>query len=265
MTIKNSIKRIYHQVNYNLFLSRFDRDLLDSRSKRSGQIDLFGTPFFYHHGKAFYETYQEIFEQNIYSFLPKTDTPLIIDCGANIGLSLLFFIKQYPKAKIIAFEPDQSVLSYLKKNLNCNKLDKVELHEKAVWDSVTELKFYTDNGMGGRVETAYKNQEAVTIETVRLRDFLKSPVAMLKIDIEGAEYTVLKDCEDVLTNVSNLFVEYHSFNNEEQHLDDILAILKKSGFRYHLKESFSRKKPFVNRHILCEKFDMAINVFAYRD
>jgi len=33
---------------------------------------------------------------------------------------------------------------------------------------------------------------------------------MLKIDIEGAEYDVLKDCEDSLENVKNIFVEYHS-------------------------------------------------------
>lgn len=265
MSIKNLVKRIYNKVNYNFFLSSFDRSLIDVRSKGIGQINLFDAPFYYHHGRAFYDTYQEIFEQEIYRFQALNDSPLIIDCGANIGLSLLFFSRLYPKAKIIAFEPDISVLPYLKKNIEKGRFAQVELHERAVWDAITELKFYTDNGMGGRVETAYKNQEAVTIKTVRLRDLLKEPVAMLKIDIEGAEYTVLKDCVDVLHNVSCLFVEYHSFYNEEQHLDDILGILKKAGFRYHLKESFTRKKPFINRHILCEKFDLAINVFAYRD
>jgi len=265
MSLKNNIKQIYHKVNYGLFLSNFDRSLLDTRLKTNGKINLFGAPFYFHHGRAFYDTYKEIFEQDIYKFQALNDTPLIIDCGSNIGLSLLFFSKQYPKAKIIAFEPDNSVLPFLKKNIEESRLTQVELYEKAVWDAVTELKFYTDNGMGGRVETAYKNQEAVTIKTVRLRDFLQEPIAMLKMDIEGAEYSVLKDCTNVLHNVSCLFVEYHSFNNEEQHLDDILGILKNAGFRYHLKESFSRKKPFINRHILCEKFDMAINVFAYRN
>lgn len=258
-------RKLYNRINYHLGLSSFDRELLIAKSKKAGYINLFGVPFHYHHGRAFYDTYQEIFEQDIYKFQALNNTPLIIDCGANIGLSLLFFGKEFPEAKIIAFEPDNSVLPYLKKNIEESGLTQVELHEKAVWDVVTELQFFTDKGMGGRVESAYKDQEAVTIKTVRLSDFLQEPVAMLKIDIEGAEYRVLKDCADVLHNVSCLFVEYHSFINEEQHLDDILALLKKAGFRYHLKESFSRKKPFINRHILCEKFDMAINVFAYRN
>lgn len=263
--MKSILKRIYNKVNHRFFLSSFDRALIDVRAKRSGQISLFGSPFYYQHGRAFYDTYQEIFIQEIYRFKSQTDKPLIIDCGANIGLSLLFFSRYYPKAKIIAFEPDNSVLPCLRENIKHSKLKQVELHERAVWDSVTELKFYTDKGMGGRVETAFENQQAVIISTVRLRDLLQEPIAMLKMDIEGAEYKVLKDCADVLCNVSCLFVEYHSFIGEEQHLDDILGILKRAGFRYHLKESFSRKKPFINRHILCEKFDMAINVFAYRD
>jgi FkbM family methyltransferase len=263
--MKHILRLVYKKLKYHFYLPKVERKLLVTKLEKEGVIDLFDTPFYFHHGKAFYDTYKEIFEQNIYAFRSSTDTPLIIDCGANIGLSLLYFSKKLPKAKIIAFEPDQTVLPYLKKNIEHSKMTQVELHEVAVWDRVTEMKFYTDKGMGGRVENAFENQEAVIIQTVRLRDFLKEPVALLKIDIEGAEYRVLKDCADVLSNVACLFVEYHSSVTEEQHLDEILDILKKSGFRYHLKESFSRKKPFINRHILCEKFDMAINVFAYRD
>jgi hypothetical protein len=49
------------------------------------------------------------------------------------------------------------------------------------------------------------------VESVRLRDYLDKPIEMLKIDIEGPEYIILKDCEDVLFNVSYIFIEYHSF------------------------------------------------------
>jgi hypothetical protein len=47
------------------------------------------------------------------------------------------------------------------------------------------------------------------VESVRLRDYLDKPIEMLKIDIEGPEYNT-KDCEDVLFNVSYIFIEYHS-------------------------------------------------------
>ena len=84
------------------------------------------------------------------------------------------------------------------------------------------------------------------------------------MDIEGAEYRVLKNCEAVLKNVENIFVEYHSYINEEQHLEDLLQLLKQNGFRYHLKQSFSRRSPFIDKTVACENMDMAINIFAYR-
>jgi hypothetical protein len=60
-------------------------------------------------------TYTEIFTKGIYSFRCTTEAPLIIDCGSNIGMSILNFKTQYPKSRIIAFEPDNSNFEILKK------------------------------------------------------------------------------------------------------------------------------------------------------
>jgi hypothetical protein len=155
-------------------------------------------------------------------------------------------------------------LPFLEKNILNYNLNNVKLYKNAVWIEEKELKFYTDNGMGGRLGYEYKEQDYKLIKALRLKDFLNKKIDFLKIDIEGAEYAVLKDCQDSLKNVDNIFVEYHSDINEHQHLDDVLKILKNTGFRYHLKESFSRKSPFINSQIVCERFDLAINIFAYR-
>ncbi|MDP3353983.1 MAG: FkbM family methyltransferase, partial [Flavobacteriaceae bacterium] len=172
---------------------------------------------------------------------------------------------KYPHAEIIAFEPDETVLPFLNKNIQSQNIKNVELIKKAVWTSETNLRFYTDSGLGGRVEMEYGERIPTEVKTVRLKDFLHRSIDFLKIDIEGAEYEVLKDCEEFLFNVDKIFVEYHSIYNEEQHLDDILNILKKQGYRYHLKQSFSRQKPFLDyQNIVNEKFDMAINIFAYK-
>lgn len=182
-----------------------------------------------------------------------------------MGLSLLYFAKKYPNATILAFEPDQSVLPILEENIKTQDLKNVKLFKKAVWTSETELQFFTDNGMGGRIDNAYENQTPTLIKTVKLSEYLDEKIDFLKIDIEGAEYEVLKDCEQNLKNVDKIFVEYHSEEKKEQHLDEILNLLKRAGFRYHLRESFSRKKPFVEKTIICERFDMAINIFAYKN
>lgn len=243
----------------------FRRALIDTKRQKDGKIKLFKKEFNYHYGLAFYDTYNEIFGSKIYDFNTIAPQPVIIDCGANMGLSILFFSKRFPNAEIIAFEPDDAVLPFLEKNIYSQGIKNVELHKKAVWREETELTFYTDNGLGGRIGKEYNNQTPKIIKAIRLRNFLNRPINMLKIDIEGSEYTVLQDCENLLHNVNHIFVEYHSFFDEEQHLEDILTILKRQGFRYHLRQSFSRNKPFVDHNLVCEKFDMAINIFAYKN
>jgi FkbM family methyltransferase len=263
--MKKIIKNIYKYSKYYFWHISFQRALFNSKEKQEGQIILFNKEFHYHYGLAFYYTYREIFEKKIYEFRTNNPKPIIIDCGANMGLSVLFFSKNYPCAEIIAFEPDETVFPFFEKNILSHNINNVEIFKKAVWTEESELKFYTDNGLGGRVGVEYENQIPKIIKSVRLKDFLNRPIDMLKIDIEGPEYLILKDCEDLLFNINHIFVEYHSFYDEEQHLDDLLNILKRQGFRYHLKESFSRQRPFIDNILVNEKFDMAINVFAYRD
>jgi tRNA1(Val) A37 N6-methylase TrmN6 len=45
----------------------------------------------------------------IYNFKPSKEKPTIIDCGSNIGTSLLYFSKHYLAAKIIGFEADDEI------------------------------------------------------------------------------------------------------------------------------------------------------------
>jgi len=229
-----------------------------------GTIQIDGRPFTYHDAASFYTTWQEIFENELYKFNSKTAQPFILDCGANMGLSVLYFAKNYPGAHIIAFEPDQEIFKVLEGNVASFSLSNVSLVNKAVWESETTLTFYTDNGMAGSVENIYRNQSPQHVATVRLSQYLNKKVDLLKMDIEGAEYTVLKDCISQLKNVEHIFVEYHSFTEKEQHLEEILLILKNAGFRYHLQESFSRKSPFVDNDFACENLELAINIFGYR-
>ncbi len=229
-----------------------------------GTIELYGNPFQFHEGHCYYDSYKEIIKDRIYEFETKNLKPYIIDCGANMGLSVLYFARKYPTATIMAFEPEAPIYDVLEKNIATYQLRHVTAVKKAVWNTETTLRFYTDSGMGGSVENVFSTQEPKLIETVRLKDYINRQVDFLKLDIEGAEYTVLQDCTDVLHHVQNLFVEYHSFINKEQHLDDLLALLKQAGFRYHLRQSFSRSHPFVDDLLACENMDMAINIFAYR-
>lgn len=230
-----------------------------------GAIQIGDRLFHYHDAESFAVTYQELMVNEIYRFKATSSHPLIIDCGANMGLSVLYFAQLYPQAHIVAFEPEEPIFNLLQKNVQAfAAAGKVELHQKAVWDTVTSLQFFTDHGMGGSVANKVNDQAPTEVQTVRLAGFLQQPVDFLKVDIEGAEYTVLKDCDPYLKNVQHIFVEYHSYLNKEQKLEEVIGLLKKNGFRYHLTQSYSRQRPFVDRIGSTETMDMAINIFGYR-
>jgi FkbM family methyltransferase len=231
----------------------------------NGFVEIENNNFQFHDAASFFVTYKEIFIDRIYEYVSKTENPIILDCGANMGLSVLYFAKKYPNAKIIAFEPEEPIFNILKRNTETYGLSNVTLHKKAVWDIDTVLEFFTDKGMGGSIANKYLNQQPALVQTVVFKDFLHQKIDFLKMDIEGAEYTVLKSCGSLLQNIENIFVEYHSFINQEQHLDDLLLLLKQNGFRYHLKESFSRTTPFTDPFLACENMDLAINIFAYKE
>ncbi len=231
---------------------------------KTGTTAILGKPFKFNHGPSFVNTYREIFQNEIYKFAPSPSKHTILDCGANMGLSVLFFSINYPHHKIIAFEPDADIFALLEENVSSFGLRNVELHQKAVWNKDERLEFFTDHGMGGRVGTSYSNQTPRLIETVILKNMLDQDIDFLKLDIEGAEDIVIKDCREKLSEAGTLFFEYHNNINQRQTLHELLEIVQKAGFHYYIKESGTRKRPFLDKELICETFDMAINVFCYR-
>lgn len=230
-----------------------------------GVIKLFGKKVYFVDQLSYESTYQELFLQKIYSFKANRENPVIIDCGANIGLSIIFFKQLYPKCKITAFEADPKIFDVLSKNIKSFEFKDVELINYALWDTETILQFYSEGADGGRINSIIDNStEMIEVKTQKLSGYLQKKVDFLKIDIEGAEYKVLKDCKLLLKNVENLFVEYHSFVDSEQKLDNILTILKDNGFRYYVSSiGVKSKHPFLNRNEYLG-MDNQINIFAYR-
>ena len=205
---------------------------------------------------------KEIFEKEIYKFRTDNSAPYILDCGANIGLSIIYFKKLFPNAKIIGFEPDEEIFSMLKHNLEVFKLSNITLKKRAVWSSETTLRFFSEGADAGRVTEGGHNMTQKEVKTVRLKDYLQEPIDFLKIDIEGAEVEVIKDCQDQLHHAKNIFIEYHSFSGVNQSLSEILAILKNSGFRYYINSpGLQSEQPFVGTKASLG-MDMQLNIYC---
>jgi len=217
--------------------------------------------------------YTELFEKKIYEFDAKNSNPLIIDCGANIGLSVIFFKQLYPHSSIIAYEADPNIFNTLQFNIDSFYLKDVEALNRAVWISDDEeISFRIEGGYSGRIPKAgedMKNIEShAKVKTVRLKDIIASSerrIDFLKIDVEGAEADIILDCATVLDKVDHLFIEYHSHIKEKQRLQEILSVLESSGFRYHIKEAFCSDAPFKDRskHQMLE-MDLQLDIYCYR-
>lgn len=214
--------------------------------------------------------YQEIFIDKLYQFQSRSSTPVIIDCGANIGLSTLFFKKNYPSSRIIAFEADPLIYKTLCNNLNKTNFQNIDVRNEAVWSSNSEIKFTQEGGFSGRIskpgDEYYTFAQAISVKSIRLKDVIarENQVDFLKLDIEGAETEVILDCTDALPNVDFLFIEYHSHQEEPQTLHTILEVLEAQGFRYHIREAYSVAHPFLDLgQTTMLGMDLQVNIFAY--
>jgi len=184
---------------------------------------------------SFCPQWQDIFVKKALEFRPSTDTPRILDCGANVGLASLYFKRAFPGARISAFEADPAIFALLNANLETNGAVDVERIHAALWTSNGTLTFQcegSDSGMIGGLSGAVAGRPVV-VPSLRLRDLLtKERIDLLKLDVEGAEDAVLRDCADVLVNVRAIVMDLHEFDPATRQAPRILELLSVLGFAY---------------------------------
>ena len=221
--------------------------------------------FAFENQASFYSLYNDYFINERYKFECGTKRPLIIDGGANIGISCRYWKDLYPEAEVLAFEPDEKNFVLLQKNVK--GLTNITAENKALWSSHGVLKFKAVGGEGGHVANAKSHagkDQIVKVPSFRLRDLLNRKVDLLKLDIEGSEMEVLRDCKDLLGNVEKIFVEHHSFLGQPQQLGELFGILETAGFRINIHVDIVSQQPFIKRTVFNNK-DCWINIFAFRE
>jgi FkbM family methyltransferase len=149
--------------------------------------------------------FAKVFVANEYAprSLDPASVATVIDAGANIGASTLWFRLAYPKARIIALEPDPANFACLQRN--CASLPGVELLRAALWGEDTELALQseiegrplgswgtrTTPASGGTPGPAPALTPAWTLDSLSARFGLER-LDYVKIDIEGAEKSVFE-------------------------------------------------------------------------
>lgn len=208
---------------------------------------------------SFIFQFKEIFVNESYKFESVNESPVIYDCGANIGISCLYFKKIFPNARIKTFEADPKIAKILQDNLDRNQIKDVTVISKAVWKDNNGVEFGTGFADSGSI---FSSVNKTKVGSIRLRDMIEKEekIDMLKIDIEGAEVEVLNDCRESFRNVHNLFIEYHGWRGYPQKLDEILSILSQNKFEYFIEPIIKIDQPFVGKKIF--NSNLQLNIFA---
>jgi FkbM family methyltransferase len=189
--------------------------------------------------------FREIFLSKDYYFGSNQNQERIIDCGANIGMSVFFHKYFHPNAEIIAFEPNPSAFELLKLNVEANKLSHVTCVQKAVSDQEAYLQFYVNEDKGSLLSSVRSDRGGDTViqtETTLLSKYLHEPVTLLKIDVEGSEWLILSDLKanaGKLENVQHVILEYHhKINGESSRLVSFLSYFEACGYEYNIKTNY---------------------------
>lgn len=143
-------------------------------------------------------------------FSPKT----IVDAGANIGTTSIYFAHRYPDATIIAIEPEASNFAVLLRNVQPYPL--IIPLRAALWNRDGEIVVTEpDPASGASGKWGCVTHEgrginkvpAITMDTL-MRKMCIDAIDLAKIDIEGAEREVFEDTR-WLSGLGCLMIEFH--------------------------------------------------------
>ena len=153
----------------------------------------------------------------------------LLDCGADIGLMSAKFVSAFPGIKkIISFEPNQISFQYLSRNLNLLNVETQALN-MGVGDfkGKAELRapeFDSHDHAAYVVPSENGDFEVTTIDDLELHD---EKAIFLKIDVEGAELSVVQGAQDTIARADNVVILFEAHPKQVQRTDvDPVAIIK---------------------------------------
>jgi FkbM family methyltransferase len=155
----------------------------------------------------------QVFGEHQASFPVRSDLSVIVDAGANIGLTTTVFATRFPHARVIALEIDPANFAILKENTRF--YSNVEPLHKGLWTRRTRVRVANPEAeswafRASEVEAMdSQSVEALGVADI-LADFDLPRIDLLKIDIEGGEYELFTgSVHDWVGRVETIAVEAH--------------------------------------------------------
>ncbi|MEN8253694.1 MAG: FkbM family methyltransferase [Patescibacteria group bacterium] len=235
------------------------------------QTKLYNFTANYQNKREYHSLKREIFTQGIYepSLEIGNSNLIILDIGAHIGLSTLYFKWLYPNAKIIAIEPNPENFAILEQNIFENNLEDIETYNLALDTKEGKAQLYVDKddewqSNSSLLENSWTGEEktkAIVVKTQTLSYFIdlifeqSNSLAILKMDIEGLESEILFSAGEKLKVFNELLIEFHPTG--KQNINKLIKHLESLNFKVNLEKKNKEVKDRYHRGLTIIK---AINI-----
>ena len=206
-------------------------------------------------------------------FTPK-EGDIFVDVGAHIGKYTIIASKRVgANGKVIAIEADPGNFDLLNRNIQLNNLSNVIALNYAVYSKEETIKLYLPSaGRGGGDESSsyteyntimsdraargdekFVKVKANTLDYLLQSNMMKQEeVNWIKIDVEGAEYEVLKGAKGILSKSKDitLLMEIHNLSAGNSLYKPVCEFLSP----YNFKIEFEKAYPGGERHVIARKY-----------
>jgi FkbM family methyltransferase len=212
-------------------------------------------------------------EEDILQKFNPQEGDVVVDIGAHLGrYSIIGSKKVKFKGKVISIEANPNVFDLLSKNIKLNELKNVILLNCAAYSKKKKINFYLHKNanlvnnhygtvMDGIDEFSNKGfNKVIEVEANTLDEILfennieKNTVRWLKIDVEGAEFEVLKGAKNLLSESTKLsiLIEIHNLSKGNNYFKEINKYLKSHGFEM----TFEERHDTGEAHVIFSKIQL---------
>jgi FkbM family methyltransferase len=159
--------------------------------------------------------FKQVFLEQQYDFkpvIPIEEPSTILDGGANVGTAAVYFKTKYPKAEIIAIEPEFNNFELLKRNTE--KYPGITCFQAGIWHKDEPLVIGNPEAPAASFNVLAGSEKGQSLPGLTIGRIMKDSgwdrIDILKLDIEGAEKDIFTfDACEWLAHTRLLIIELH--------------------------------------------------------